>query len=162
MIRPASMRAIAKRKTAYHEAGHAVLGRVLTLVCDSATIKPDHDSAGHSLTHDPWASIYEWEKRGKVREPDAVWHARIIGFMAGAGGRGKFGQGGRQTHNLSIMSSISVFLWVRMCSCQSVTSSARSALAMASGSTRTTRLSRQALVKKLLIHKPLSMGARSA
>jgi hypothetical protein len=78
------MRAIAKRKTAYHEAGHAVLGRVLTLVCDSATIKPDHDSAGHSLTHDPWASIYEWEKRGKVREPDAVWHARIIGFMAGA------------------------------------------------------------------------------
>jgi ATP-dependent Zn protease len=38
MIRPASMRAIAKRKTAYHEAGHAVLGRVLTLVCDSATI----------------------------------------------------------------------------------------------------------------------------
>jgi ATP-dependent Zn protease len=84
MIRPASMRAIARRKTAYHEAGHAVLGRVLTLVCDSATIKPDHDSAGHSLTHDPRACIYEWEKRGKVREPDAVWHARIIGFMAGA------------------------------------------------------------------------------
>ena len=84
MIRPASMRAIARRKTAYHEAGHAVLGRVLTLVCDSATIKPDHDSAGHSLTHDPWDCIYEWEKRGKVREPDAVWHARIIGFMAGA------------------------------------------------------------------------------
>jgi ATP-dependent Zn protease len=73
-----------KITTAIHEAGHAVLGRVLTLVCDSATIKPDHDSAGHSLTHDPWACIYEWEKRGKVREPDAVWHARIIGFMAGA------------------------------------------------------------------------------
>src|ERR1700724_3994931 len=54
MIRPASMRAIARRKTAYHEAGHAVLGRILTLVCDSATIKPDHDSAGTSLTHDPW------------------------------------------------------------------------------------------------------------
>jgi ATP-dependent Zn protease len=75
------MRAIARRKTAYHEAGHAVLGRVLTLVCDSATIEPDHDSAGHSL---PRACIYEWEKRGKVREPAAVWHARIIGFMAGA------------------------------------------------------------------------------
>lgn len=84
MIRPASMRAIARRKTAYHEAGHAVLGRVLTLACDSATIEPDHDSAGHSLTHDPWDCIYEGEKRGKVRKPDAVWHARIIGFMAGA------------------------------------------------------------------------------
>lgn len=68
----------------YHEAGHAVIARVLTLAAGSATIKIDSDSAGHSVTHDPWAAIYEWEKRGKVREPGAVWHAQIIAFMAGA------------------------------------------------------------------------------
>jgi ATP-dependent Zn protease len=72
------------KATAIHEAGHAVIARVLTLVAGSATIKIDHDSVGHSVTHDPWAAIYEWEKRGRVREPGAVWHARIIAFMAGA------------------------------------------------------------------------------
>jgi hypothetical protein len=72
------------KATAIHEAGHAVIARVLTLVCGSATIKADHNSTGHSLTHDPWTCIYEWERRGKVRHPDAVWHARMIGFMASA------------------------------------------------------------------------------
>lgn len=74
--------------TAYHEASHAVVGRVLTLLCDGATIKPNYRdrTAGHSICHDPWACIYAWEKRGKVREPDAVWHARIITYMAGAEG----------------------------------------------------------------------------
>jgi hypothetical protein len=28
--------------------------------------------------------IFEWERRGKVRTDDAVWHARIITYMAGA------------------------------------------------------------------------------
>jgi ATP-dependent Zn protease len=80
------MRRVTKRlrETAYHEAGHAVIGRVLTLDCGGATIKPDHESAGHSITEEPFACIYAWEKRGKVREPVAVWHARIITFMAGA------------------------------------------------------------------------------
>jgi ATP-dependent Zn protease len=73
------------RETAYHEAGHAVLGRVLTLDCGSATIEPDHESAGHAITNDPWACLYAWEQRGKVRdEADAVWHAGIITLMAGA------------------------------------------------------------------------------
>jgi ATP-dependent Zn protease len=72
------------KETAYHEAGHAVIGRVLTLDCGGATIEPDHESAGHAITNDPWACLYAWEQRGKVREPDAVWHARIITLMAGA------------------------------------------------------------------------------
>jgi ATP-dependent Zn protease len=75
------------RHTAIHEAGHAVIARVLTLVCGDATIVPDYDdgSAGCSITEDPWRCSSEWEKRGKVRDnPDAVWHARIIAFMAGA------------------------------------------------------------------------------
>ena len=70
--------------TAIHEAGHAVIARVLTLFAGSATIKIDHDSAGHSVSYDPWAAIHEWEKRGRVRGLGAVWHARIIAFMAGA------------------------------------------------------------------------------
>jgi hypothetical protein len=77
---------ISKRQTetAYHEAGHAVLGRVLTLDCGGATIKRDHESTGHAITNDPWACLYAWEQRGKVRESDAVWRARIITSMAGA------------------------------------------------------------------------------
>ena len=72
--------------TAIHEAGHAVIARVLALTCGGATIVPDYDdgAAGHSITEDPWHCLYEWEKRGKVRNDDAVWHARIIGYMAGA------------------------------------------------------------------------------
>lgn len=76
-----------RRKTAYHEAGHAVIARVLTLAAGGVTIKADYDegSAGYSITADPYACLFEWEKRGKVRDhPDVVWHARIMAFMAGA------------------------------------------------------------------------------
>jgi ATP-dependent Zn protease len=75
------------KTTAYHEAGHAVIGRVLTLACAGATIKPDYDDgkAGHAITEDPYVCIEEWSKRGKVRDnPEAVWHARIMTYMAGA------------------------------------------------------------------------------
>jgi hypothetical protein len=71
------------KATAYHEAGHAVIGRVLTLSCGRATIKPDRAEAGHALTDDPHSCLHEWEKRGKVREKgNAVWHARIMTYMA--------------------------------------------------------------------------------
>jgi hypothetical protein len=73
--------------TAIHEAGHAVIARVLTLACGQATIVPDFDEgeAGHSVTEDQWVCLHEWEKRGKVRDnPDAVWHGRMISSMAGA------------------------------------------------------------------------------
>jgi hypothetical protein len=77
------------RETAYHEASHAVIARVLTLDCGGASIVPDYvaGEAGHSITADPWACINEWEKRGKVRGSDnAMWHARIMSSMAGAEG----------------------------------------------------------------------------
>jgi hypothetical protein len=32
-----------RKRVAYHEAGHAVIGRVLALPCGSATIVPDYD-----------------------------------------------------------------------------------------------------------------------
>ncbi len=74
------------KATAYHEAGHAVVGRVLTLVCGEATIKRDYKSrtAGVSICADPYACLYEWERRGKVRTQNAVWIARTIAFIAGA------------------------------------------------------------------------------
>jgi hypothetical protein len=74
------------RRTAYHEAGHAVIGRVLTLTCGSASIEPDYDdgSWGRSICPDPWACISEWEKRGKVRQTRSAWVARTIQSMAGA------------------------------------------------------------------------------
>jgi hypothetical protein len=72
--------------TAIHEASHAVIGRVLTLMCGGASIVPDFDQghAGHSITEDPWSCESQWEKRGKVRGADAVLHAGIIVLMAGA------------------------------------------------------------------------------
>ena len=75
------------RDTAHHEAGHAVIARVLTLFAGHATIKPDYDerAAGVSITHEPYSCLHEWEKRGKVRgHPDTVLHARIMTLMAGA------------------------------------------------------------------------------
>jgi len=75
------------RVTAIHEAGHAVIGRVQTLHCGHATIRPNYREAvaGYAVTHGPWACLLEWEKRGHVRgHPDAVHHARIMTLMAGA------------------------------------------------------------------------------
>jgi hypothetical protein len=64
-----------RKSTAYHEAGHAVIARVLTLASGPATIKPDYDEgiAGFSIT-DVNICEAEWEKRGKVRFLDAAWH----------------------------------------------------------------------------------------
>ena len=74
------------RHTAIHEAGHAVVGRVLTLVCGSTTIVPDHKdgAAGHTIIADHHECEHEWRKRGKVRDKDnAVFHGRIKAYMAG-------------------------------------------------------------------------------
>jgi hypothetical protein len=75
-----------KKQAAYHEAGHAAIGRVLTLPCGPASIKPDYKSgtAGVSVCPDPYECISEWEKRGKSRSLSTVWIARIIHSMAGA------------------------------------------------------------------------------
>ena len=74
------------RHTATHEAGHAVIGRVLTLLCGGGTIVPDYEAgeAGSAITHDPWVCLGEWHRRAKMRHSNAIWHARIITFMAGA------------------------------------------------------------------------------
>ena len=69
---------------AYHEAGHAVIGRVLNLPCGLATIIPDDDSAGHAITGDPWDAVAQWDASGRWRDVNVAYRARIIAFMAGA------------------------------------------------------------------------------
>ncbi len=74
------------QRTAYHEAGHATIGRVLTLVCGQATIEPNVKEmiAGTAITFDPYDCDTEWRKRGKWRRGESLWQGRIITFMAGA------------------------------------------------------------------------------
>jgi ATP-dependent Zn protease len=73
-----------QRGTAVHEAGHAVIGRVLKLPCGHATIVADDDSAGHAITGDQWAIWEHWQEQyDKHRSMPAVFRARIIAFMAG-------------------------------------------------------------------------------
>ena len=73
-----------RRQTAIHEAGHAVIGRVLAMSCKGATIRPDHDSVGHAITEDIYRTQTEWERRGHWRDPHAIYVGRILTFMAGA------------------------------------------------------------------------------
>jgi hypothetical protein len=74
------------KHTAYHEAGHAVIARVLTLAAGRATIELNFadGSAGYGITRDPYQCEWQWERRGKVRAQNAAWHARIMAYMAGA------------------------------------------------------------------------------
>jgi hypothetical protein len=69
--------------TAHHEAGHAVIGRVMGLTCGGATIEPDYDdlTAGHSKSHVE-RSINDWDARGRCRCA-SMFRARIMMLMAG-------------------------------------------------------------------------------
>jgi ATP-dependent Zn protease len=75
-----------KEETAYHEAGHAVIGRVVGMICGEVTIVPDlkEMSAGHSITGDVWDTDGAWMDRGKFRDHDSVLRGRTITMMAGA------------------------------------------------------------------------------
>ena len=86
-----------KLGTAYHEAGHAVIGRVLGLACGGASIVTNEaeDEAGHAIIRDPWATISRWEQEFMAqveqgREPlkchgvRSAFRGTIIARMAGA------------------------------------------------------------------------------
>jgi hypothetical protein len=91
--------AAALRRTAIHEAGHAVIGRVLDLDCGPVSVEPDEDSTGHAVTADPWQTAARWDRefferaerdprlflqgRGPRQYEDAVF-ARALMLMAGA------------------------------------------------------------------------------
>lgn len=72
-----------------HEAGHAVIARVLTLACGPASIVPDDNSAGHTITADRYETLSQWARRGKVRfTPDPAMVGRVLAYMAGAEAEG--------------------------------------------------------------------------
>ena len=74
-------------RTAIHEAGHAVIGRVLGMACGKVTIvpNPSDDSGGHAITHDQWVTAKAWKERGKVgRDMASVFRGRIMTYMAAA------------------------------------------------------------------------------
>ena len=69
--------------TAYHEAGQAVIGRVLRLTCGHVTIKRNGDAFGHVIIRDPWQTIQDWEDRRHFRDPASAFRGTIIARMAG-------------------------------------------------------------------------------
>ncbi|WP_411904178.1 ATP-dependent metallopeptidase FtsH/Yme1/Tma family protein [Methylorubrum thiocyanatum] len=71
--------------TAIHEAGHAVIGRKVTMVCGGATIKADDDldAAGHAIVADADTTWRAWEMREKFRDLTSVMRGRIITIQAG-------------------------------------------------------------------------------
>lgn len=69
---------------AIHEAGHAVVGRMLGMVCGQVTIVADHDSTGHSITLDPWDTVSHWESEGRFRVARTAFLGGILTLMAGA------------------------------------------------------------------------------
>ncbi len=72
--------------TAVHEAGHAVIARVLDMACGGATIVADEDegSAGNAETFDPHVTAHAWDRRGHFRDMRSVFVGRILTVMAGA------------------------------------------------------------------------------
>ena len=87
------------RITAIHEAGHAVIPRVLSIGCGGVTIIPDADSGGHSVIEGPWRTLWRWEGQGgpEIRDNKLIYppgsrphgtyesalRGRILVFMAG-------------------------------------------------------------------------------
>jgi hypothetical protein len=71
--------------TAVHEAGHAVIGRVLRLGCGQASVVEDEadNSAGHSVIAEPGQTISRWEAQGKFREVKSALLGRAIALAAG-------------------------------------------------------------------------------
>jgi ATP-dependent Zn protease len=76
-----------KTYTAYHEAGHAVVGRVLGLLCGSATVVPDVVGYGCTTIKSPLATLDEWDARGRSRfngsDLRSIYRAYIMALMAG-------------------------------------------------------------------------------
>jgi ATP-dependent Zn protease len=88
-------RARANRRTAVHEAGHAVIGRVLKQVCGPASIRPNpaEDEAGYSICADPYDTLGYWDDLGRWRGPDALVSiicGRIMIYMAGRAAEEEF------------------------------------------------------------------------
>ena len=83
-------------RSAVHEAGHAVIGRVLKQVCGQASILPDPDEgeAGHAIIADPHETFVYWlDDLGRLRSGDllvSIMRGRIMAYMAGRAAEEEF------------------------------------------------------------------------
>jgi hypothetical protein len=69
--------------TAYHEAGHVVIARVLRIACGGATMfTRSRPGCGVSLA-DPWLILAAWADRKRYRSEDSAFVGRILATMAG-------------------------------------------------------------------------------
>jgi ATP-dependent Zn protease len=80
---------------AIHEAGHAVIARVLGLKCGGATVIATEDTAGYAIINEASATARIWRQAGEVPVPGlliddinnphrAAYRATILASMAGA------------------------------------------------------------------------------
>src|SRR5205085_1126369 len=70
--------------TAIHEAGHAVIGRVLGYPCGKTTIEPGDGYLGYSVSSKPEKAVDAWRRAGKShRTTRTALRARIMVEMAG-------------------------------------------------------------------------------
>jgi ATP-dependent Zn protease len=74
---------LTRRTTAYHEAGHAVVARMIGLPCGEVSIiaNEEENAAGYSINVDPYKVYLAWEER---RNLYTIWFRRIVVAMAGA------------------------------------------------------------------------------
>jgi hypothetical protein len=82
--------------TAVHEAGHAVIARVLQFPCGRASVIPDHDegAAGYAIIADPLVTLRAWDdlawteraqgRRARFYGVEVAYRARAMTGMAGA------------------------------------------------------------------------------
>jgi ATP-dependent Zn protease len=77
------------RRAAIHEAGHAVIGRVLKQVCGKASIRLSRteNESGHAMIEDVNATLAHWQDdldRWRGRDSTiSVMRGRIMAYMAG-------------------------------------------------------------------------------
>jgi hypothetical protein len=77
--------ALEVRRTAVHEAGHAVVGRASGLLCGQPICVADFEEreGGHAFAADPWTIWSSWERQGRSRLIASVVRRQSIMTMAG-------------------------------------------------------------------------------
>jgi hypothetical protein len=69
---------------AVHEAGHAIIGRVLDMTGAAVSICGPKDFAQSAVKTEIQTTQQRWNYRGRFRNRACVEHARILTFMAGS------------------------------------------------------------------------------
>jgi len=83
------MRSGEREAYAYHEAGRAVIARVLGLPCGTVMLPFDQSGAAQAEEQGPWDTHAEWETTGQVRAVRAACHAMIMSLLFSRQMRGR-------------------------------------------------------------------------